>query len=152
MRLLRSSHAYYCGKEPPTSCTWKWRARALLRVPNVAMLFSSSPVLSVVITSIRPCGVPALERFSKLLVSLIIHMTTTPCVYGTWNGSDRWPRTSTLRSSILFFLSHGGRITCERVTWTRVRVRARHAQCVVKRRAHAVPYTVYYIRYALNKQ
>ena len=88
MRLLRSSHAY-CGKETPTSCTW--RARALLRVPKVAMLFSSSPVLSVVIKSIRPCGVPAL---------------------------------------------------------TRVSVRARHAQCVEKRRAHAVPYTVYYIRYA----
>ena len=35
---------------------------------------------------------------------------------------------------------------------TRVSVRARHAQCVEKRRAHVVPYTVYYIRYALNKQ
>ena len=90
MRLLRSSHAY-CGNEPPTSCTW--RARALLQVPKVVMLFSSSLVLSVVIKSIRPCGVPAL---------------------------------------------------------TRVSVRARHAQCVEKQCAHAVPYTVYYIRYVLR--
>ena len=35
---------------------------------------------------------------------------------------------------------------------TCVCVRARYAQCVEKRRAHTVPYTVYYIRYALNKQ
>ena len=34
----------------------------------------------------------------------------------------------------------------------RVSVRARHAQCVENRRVHAIPYTVYYIRYALNKQ
>ena len=58
------------------------------------MLFLSSPVLSVVIKSIRPCGVPAL---------------------------------------------------------TRVCVRARHTQYVEKQRAHAVPYTVYYIWYALIK-
>ena len=95
MRLLRSSHAY-CGKEPPTSCTWKWRAWALLRVPKVAILFLSSPVLSVVITSIRLCRVPAHERFSKLLVSLIIHMTTTPCVY----GKQKWSLASYLDDSV----------------------------------------------------
>ena len=149
MRLLRSSPAYF-WKEPHTSCTWQWRPRALLRVPKVAMLFSSSPVLSVVITSIRPCGVPALERFSKVLVSLIIHMTTTPCVY----GKQKWSLATYLDASVeySFSLSHGGRIMCERVTWTRVRVRSQHAQCVEKRHAHAVPYTVYYIRYELNKQ
>ena len=144
MRLLQSSHAY-CRKEPPTSCTWKWRARALLRMPKVAMLFSSSPVLSVVITSIRPCGVPALERFSKLLVGLIIHMTTTPCVYGKW----KWSLATYLDSSVEY--SFFPKSWWENYVWT-CDVNACTcvlSACAVHREAACARSTVYGILYSV---